>query len=576
MFKDICAFDACTVQKISLWTALKARAQQVTSTLSTIVKKLKLPESRLFASSTGSSFEGERCGLLRPRGIQFCLIGLSVSLVAYFVSQFLSLPDQCPSKAWNVWMSRVILIHAASFVMGALAFRYGKGQGNYLRTVDNALMFFNLFLAIGTFAVLRPAEPPIFPVSLLLFTHAAFMPCLVLCQLNMAIFSSIAFPILLSWTYFKVPQVNEFWQQHGGSALFYSRVIDGTVAIGILGIVSVLINKTLYSMRKTIHQAKKLGNYFIEKELGSGGMGKVFLARHALLCRPAALKVLTPNQENPQNSIARFEREVQLSSTLTHPNTISIYDFGRTDDDTFFYAMEYLEGIDLQRMVEKFGPVEPARAIHLTIQICGALSEAHERKIIHRDIKPANIFLTCRGGIYDFVKVLDFGLAKQVDSMGDPALTKTGIIHGTPKYMAPEAVSSPSQMDHRSDIYNLGAVLYWMLTGQHLFPKSSNLELLVDHVKTIPSIPSYVSELSVPKELDNITMKCLQKDPKRRYQSVNDLGEELSQLKILSHWSQKKAKEWWELHFEQFATTGETFPKIETLPFVTQKTSVAH
>jgi serine/threonine-protein kinase len=316
----------------------------------------------------------------------------------------------------------------------------------------------------------------------------------------------------------------------------------------ILATASYLTSRTLYNLRKSVHHAKRLGNYLIKEELGQGGMGKVFLAEHALICRPTAVKVYEAADSESMASLTRFEQEVQLSANLTHPNTINIYDYGRTGGNIFFYAMEYLDGLDLQRFVEKFGPVEPARAIYILKQACGSLAEAHAFGIIHRDIKPSNLFLTQRGGLCDFLKVLDFGLAKQFKTNGSVSVTKSGVLFGTPRYIAPESIYGNEVNDARSDLYNLGGVAYWLLTGQPPFKSSSSLELLVDHVKTPPQRPSEVYENPIPQELEDIVMKCLAKKPGDRFQSVTELMEVLDSLPCSEDWDEKKARQWWELH----------------------------
>lgn len=329
----------------------------------------------------------------------------------------------------------------------------------------------------------------------------------------------------------------------------FAAVFAGSIKIALLGAASVVISRAS-SWGLGSRADRQLGNYILEREVGSGGMGKVYVARHALLRRPTALKVLRPEEDHSGESIARFEREVQLSSSLSHPNTISIYDYGWAEDRTFFYAMEFLDGLDLQRLVEKFGPVPAARVAYILKQVCGSLGEAHALSIVHRDIKPSNIFLTNRGGLYDFVKVLDFGLAKQIKKR-DPQLTdltNTGTVMGTPRYMAPETIYGAEKVDHRADIYNLGAVAYFMVAGQPIFAKSSNVEVLVEQVKTMPELPSKISEATIPSELEAIIMKCLQKRPDDRYASVNDLKKALDQTGLDADWSLAEAKAWWELH----------------------------
>jgi serine/threonine-protein kinase len=291
-----------------------------------------------------------------------------------------------------------------------------------------------------------------------------------------------------------------------------------------------------------------MGNYFIEQELGAGGMGQVYRARHALIRRPTAVKVMQVAGEEQQAAIKRFEREVQVSATLSHPNTITIYDFGHTPDNKFYYVMEYLDGLDLQEAVERFGPLTAERAVFILAQVCSAMGEAHARSIVHRDIKPSNIYLTHRGGLYDFVKVLDFGLAKQLEVQESVALTKTGVAVGTPRYISPEAIKGAENIDGRSDLYCLGAVAYWMITGRPVFDSSSSVELMIDHMRAIPSPPSQVTELSIPRDLEIIVMQCLSKDPNDRFQTAEEMELALRAIHFDEPWTQQKAREWWDLH----------------------------
>jgi serine/threonine-protein kinase len=210
--------------------------------------------------------------------------------------------------------------------------------------------------------------------------------------------------------------------------------------------------------------------------------------------------------------------------------------------------MEYLQGMDLQQLVERHGPLPAARVAYILTQVCGSLAEAHKRDIIHRDIKPSNIFLTHRGGLYDFVKVLDFGMAKQLKTDQHAGVTKPGMLFGTPRYISPESVYGTATVDTRADIYNLGAVVYFMLTGEPPFTSSSSVELLIEHVKTVPRRPSEISELTIPPPMDALVMKCLEKDPNDRFQRVTDLESAVRAVSFDDPWTQEKAEEWWELH----------------------------
>lgn len=294
-----------------------------------------------------------------------------------------------------------------------------------------------------------------------------------------------------------------------------------------------------------------LGPYTLLGEIGRGGMGKVFAAQHESLCRPCALKVMDRGQLSNREAEQRFAQEVWLSSSLTHPNTVTLYDYGRARDGSPFYVMEYLPGLDVGRLVRRFGPLIPSRTVHILTQVCASVGEAHERGIIHRDLKPSNVFLTERGGLFDFVKVLDFGLAALV-RVGDSGRTGiSGEIVGTPKYMAPEAIDRPRAVDARSDIYQLGGIAYYLLTGWAPFEDSTALDLLLSHLNTVPERPASLSEQTIPAQLDHLVMRCLEKRPEDRLPSVNAVLAALHAIRFDEPWTHERAAEWWRLHAGQ-------------------------
>ena len=293
------------------------------------------------------------------------------------------------------------------------------------------------------------------------------------------------------------------WQLELGSPVAgMGTVEDVSYVLSVLVVavtISVVGSQIIHSTRQDATKARVLGTYQLEEKLGEGGMGEVWKARHHLLARPAAVKMIRAeilearNGGEAETVIARFQQEAQSTASLRSPHTVELYDFGRTRTGLFFYIMEYLEGLDLDSLIEKFGPVEPGRAIYLLRQAAESLAEAHRLGLVHRDIKPSNIFV-CRMGLsFDFVKVLDFGLAKSLRSFdGDDAkLTQEGMTTGTPAYMAPELVLGNRSIDARADIYALGCVAYWLLTGQLVFESKSSMELVVEHVKTPPVPPSH-------------------------------------------------------------------------------------
>jgi eukaryotic-like serine/threonine-protein kinase len=295
-------------------------------------------------------------------------------------------------------------------------------------------------------------------------------------------------------------------------------------------------------IRRSAANENTLGQYTLGEKIGEGGMGVVYKANHALLRRPAAIKLLAPECTGEQN-LKRFEREVQATSQLTHPNTISVYDFGRTANGTFYYAMEYVEGLDLQTLVEQDGPQDPARVAHLLAQLAGALAEAHGVGLVHRDVKPANVMLCQRGGLQDVVKVLDFGLTKDLTANNDLNQTDVHHILGTPLYLSPEAITSPESVDARSDLYALGAVGYFLLTGAPLFSGKNVVEVCGHHLHTVPVPPSVRLGAKIPEKLEALILSCLAKAPEERPASAAQLQKAL--VELAAEWTQERAAEWW-------------------------------
>lgn len=274
-------------------------------------------------------------------------------------------------------------------------------------------------------------------------------------------------------------------------------------------------------------------------------MGVVYKARHAMLRRPTAIKLL-PRGVGGEERFARFEREVQMTSQLTHPNTVVIYDYGRTDGGVLYYAMEFIDGITLDTLVTTYGPLPAGRVVWLLRQACGALAEAHEAGLIHRDIKPGNLMVCLQGGTADFVKVLDFGLVKE---RGDEAadLSQPGTVMGTPLYMSPETIRSPDSVDARSDLYSLGAVGYFLLTGVPVFESDNVVDICRQHLYDEPVPPSQRTELAVPISLEDVILRCLRKDPAQRFQSARRLADALESCDV-PLWTQAEARHWWALH----------------------------
>lgn len=310
-------------------------------------------------------------------------------------------------------------------------------------------------------------------------------------------------------------------------------------------LLTTFISHVIYGLRESVSMAQQLGQYVIEKKLGEGGMGEVYLAHHTLLRRPTAVKLLPPERAG-EKTIARFEREVRATSRLTHPNTVSIFDYGRTRDGIFYYAMEYLDGLDLQRIVQEYGPLPPSRVVHILAQIAGALNEAHRAGLVHRDLKPANVFLCDRGGQQDTVKVLDFGLVKDTStSNSDPAQTELNALIGTPTYLAPESIHSPSEVDARSDLYAVGAIGYFLLTGRDVFQGASIVALCIAHLHEKPVKPSERLKRELPADLEQLILSCLEKQPEDRPATAAALRQALLACDVPA-WGSDDAEGWWQ------------------------------
>jgi serine/threonine-protein kinase len=301
--------------------------------------------------------------------------------------------------------------------------------------------------------------------------------------------------------------------------------------------------------------ARALGSYQLEEKLGEGGMGEVWRATHRLLARPAAIKLIRPALAGhagagvTEEARARFAREANVIAGLRSPHTVDLFDFGVSNDGAFYYAMELLEGVDVERLVRRFGPVPTERAVHLLRQVCHSLAEAESKGLVHRDIKPSNIFVCRYGEDYDFVKVLDFGIVKTRGDArhGEPALTRETAIHGTPAFMAPEQALG-GEVDGRADLYALGCVAYWLLTGKHVFTADTPSALVLQHIQATPDAPSSRTEVAVPEAMDHIILSCLAKDPAHRPPSARELLRRLDEVDGAHAWSEERRREWWDRH----------------------------
>jgi len=315
--------------------------------------------------------------------------------------------------------------------------------------------------------------------------------------------------------------------------------------------------RVVYALGTEVTEARELGSYRLVERLGAGGMGEVWRAQHRLLARPAAIKLIrgagAGNVGASDEAVRRFEQEAQVTARLSSPHTVQLFDFGVSGDGRFYYVMELLNGLDLETLVRRHGPLPAERVTYLLRQVCHSLAEAASYGLVHRDIKPANLFVCRYGGDCDFVKVLDFGIAKEADHLmetGAIGLTREHGLRGTPAYIAPEQALGGSGIDGRADIYAVGCVAYFLLTGQLVFTGDTPMAVVVHHAHTLPIPPSERSELPIPPALDRLVLSCLAKNPAERPQSARDLSQRLAAIDGGSPWTDERAREWWDLHGE--------------------------
>ncbi len=386
-------------------------------------------------------------------------------------------------------------------------------------------------------------------VTMTLLAHAIVVPAKAVRTLCLSIVASV--PTVVSML---------LWVQHSGvlpspytpwmTLIFQSLLLTATITM------ATITSRILYDLRRSVQEANELGQYALEEKLGGGGMGEVWRARHRFLVREAAVKLIRPEllvSENgdPDVVLRRFEREALATAQLHSPHTVQLYDFGQADDGTLFYVMELLEGINLEDLVRRFGPIPAERAVHILEQVCHSLDEAHRNGLTHRDIKPANILITAAGTELDFVKVLDFGLVRFQSAQpaaGDGLkLTAEGSMAGTPAYTAPE-IAEGAPYDHRVDLYSVGCVGYWLLTGTLVFDRDTMMKILIDHARTPPPLPRTRTELPIPPDVEQVIMQCLEKDPEKRPANAGELLDRLLACELPQAWTRARADAWWQLH----------------------------
>jgi serine/threonine-protein kinase len=390
-------------------------------------------------------------------------------------------------------------------------------------------------------------------VMLTLLARAIVVPSSAARTLRVTVLASL--PLLVSIGFWLVrlsanPSPNEL-QPALATAMFQLLLLLSSIAM------ATITSRIMYDLRQKVREANEIGPYVLEEKLGMGGMGEVWRARHRFLVRAAAVKLIrleVLGGADPAVLLRRFEREARATAALRSPHTVQLYDFGQAEDGTLYYVMEMLVGVDLEKLISKFGPVPAERAIHILKQVCHSLDEAHQNGLTHRDVKPANVFVSGIGSESDFVKVLDFGLVRvqhESPEADQVKLTAEGSVGGTPAYMAPEVALGEASYDHRIDIYAVGCIGYWLLTGKLVFEADTPMKMIVEHARTPPPRPQTRTELPIPPELEQIIMDCLEKDPARRPATAGELALRLARVPVPQQWTAERAERWWRTHLPQ-------------------------
>jgi hypothetical protein len=503
--------------------------------------------------------EGSECQVwkdtvcLLRRRLRMAALSLFVGFASFFALSLVALALgvhhlQAGTSDSRDFVGTVVLALQAltTLVLGAawLGLRRGCSYSIPVLRVYEAVIFGFpglYFLAMGyeeatnTIADLKYLPILVAPWLILTFVYSTFIPNT---WKRAAIATAIIGIAPVALTAWLALNTGELYQPQ------WVTIVATLMVMALATFVATLGAHTIGSLRVDAIKAKELGQYKLKRLLGSGGMGEVYLAEHLLMKRPCAIKMIKPEKAGDPRVLARFEREVRATAKLSHWNNIDIFDYGRAADGTFYYVMEFLPGMNLGDLVRRFGPLAPERVIHLMRQTCDALAEAHGAGLIHRDIKPANIFAAERGGHKDIAKLLDFGLVKPITNIDQGSLTQEGALTGSPLYMSPEQATGDADPDARSDIYSLGCVMYYLLAGKPVFEDERPMKVLIAHVNQEPA-PLSRGDASMPRDLEDVVLRCLAKNPADRFQNAWELAKALDDCSLSGEWDSQKAHDWW-------------------------------
>jgi eukaryotic-like serine/threonine-protein kinase len=508
-----------------------------------------VPGKRVIEERSGTEMATETRWLVQKR-LRAASLVLVVGFALFFARSLV--------LHWHRLESRTVLFHGIMLgllllSLGALSSRW-KPTLRQLRWFEVALfsLIIASFMAAQFFLMLRgvrendplrvlaAVKSSVLWMLAMIVTYAIFIPNNWVRAAKMIVPMALA-PMAVPWI---VGLAHPELYQVAIRAANFEKISEDGLFLLLGAFTAIFGTHTINTLRTEAYEAKLLNQYRLGRKLGGGGMGDVYLAEHQLLKRPCAIKLIRHELAGNHRIFARFEREVRATARLSHWNTIEIFDYGRNDDGAFYYVMEYLPGLSLATLVARFGPMPPARVIYLLRQACDALCEAHDAGLIHRDIKPANLMAAYRGGHYDVTKILDFGLVKTLSEDQSVHISQEGTVAGSPLYMAPEQVMHNQPPDRPTDIYGLGAVAYYTLTGRPPFMGRTPMEVMVAHARDPVTPPSQLLP-SIPADLEAIVLRCLEKKPKDRYPTTLALARELDACADAANWSPQHAADWW-------------------------------
>jgi serine/threonine-protein kinase len=501
------------------------------------------PRALRLAEGSSSGLSGEVCGVLRTR-LRVAALLLAGGFFIFLVWHTLR-GEFRTTLEMAMYATHTVVMLACAWLGFSLCRKCVHSEAK-LRLME--AIIFGLpaaYFALMQYVVMahelekdHVLTRPLAPWYILMFTHALLVPNT----------WRKALPLMVVFTLVPSLVMVALWLSDPTAAELFAvdhRVLTETFLSSLVSLGVALIGvHSINQLRTDAYEARQIGQYRLKRLLGAGGMGEVYLAEHRLMKRPCAIKIIRPDKAGDPLTLARFEREVRATAKLSHWNTIDIYDYGRTEDGTFFYVMEYLPGMNLTELVQKFGPMPADRVVFLMRQVCDALMEAHQLELVHRDLKPANIFAAVRGGLYDVIKLLDFGLAKPMHNLEEGGLTQEGSITGSPLYMSPEQATGDREPDKRSDIYSLGAVMYYLLTGRPPFEYDKPLKVIIAHSHEAPRPIGELIE-NVPDDVQQIVCRCLEKNPEDRFQDAEHLAFALESCSVSRGWSRTRAAQWW-------------------------------